>query len=68
MEPNKEYNKKSKKYYIDMITEKFAYDLFLNEKYCTESNNSVEVIWNTCVNSGWIISDKEKEVIMKRVV
>ena len=63
MKLNKEYNKESKDYYLKMITEKFAYDLYLDRKF--HNNNSVEIIWNTCINSGWIISNKEKEMIFK---
>ena len=64
----KKYNKESKDYYLQMITEKLAHDLYLDRKYHKQHNNSIEIIWNTCINSGWIISDKEKEIIIRSAI
>ena len=62
------YNKESKKFYIKIYTKILAYELYLDIKYHSDQNNSDEILLNECLNKGWILSDKEKELLLKIVI
>ena len=62
------YNEESKKFYLKIHEELLAYELFLNKKYWRDQNNSAKILLNDCLNKGWLLSDKEKELLLKNAV
>ena len=61
------YYKDSKQFFIGMYTEYLAFELYLDKKYHTEENNSVEQVWNSCFDH-WVLSKKEKGIAIKRAI
>ena len=62
------YNKESKEYFIELYTQKLAHELYLDFKYRKKENNTIERIYNTCINSGWILNEEEKELMIKDAI
>lgn len=62
------YIKESKKVFIELYTWLLAHEIYLNRKYHKKHNDSIKVICNTCLNSGWVLSEKEKHNLIKNAI
>ena len=62
------YNKESKKFYLKIYEELLAYEFYLDKKYRSDQNNSAEILLNDCLNKGWLLSNKEKELLLKNAL
>jgi len=62
------YYKSSKIHYIGMYTKYIAYEIYLDQKHHRSHKNTVEQICNTCLNSDWVLTDEEKELMLKNAL
>ena len=63
-----QYNKESKKFYIKIYRELLTYELYLDKKYRSNQNNSPKILLNDCLNKGWLLTNKEKELLLKNAI
>ena len=62
------YVKEAKKVYIEAHAQIFAHELYLNQKYHKAHNNSYMIVWNSCYNSQWVLTEKEEKSLIKRAL
>jgi len=61
------YNQESKKAFIKYQTMAFAFELHLKAKYNLYQQSSMEVLLNTFLNSGWLLTEEEKAKMITEV-
>lgn len=60
--------RQSKKGYFDGYINILANEIYLNQKYHKEQNNSLRIILNDCLNKAWSLNSKEKENLLKKAL
>ncbi len=61
------YYKNSKRFYIKMYTDYFAYELYINQKYHKKDNNNIDIVWNGIFDH-WILNEEEKKLMIKNAI
>ena len=64
----KGYIKDSKKVFIEIYTELMAHELYLDNKYHKDQNNTLKMVWDLCYHRQWILEAKEQELLFEKVL
>ena len=65
---NEEYNKESRKAYIEQNIKGFAYELFLLNKHKAKQEINISRQLYEYLDSGWILSEKEEKAMIKKAI